>query len=85
MALPNSMRPAEALSFGYVKEWRQVVTRLGRWVDFDHDYKTMEPDYMESIWWVVKSLWDKGLIYEAIIFSHIVRAVLRYYPTMSFH
>ena len=48
----------------YVKEWRQIVTRLGRWVDFDHDYKTMEPDYMESIWWVVKSLWDKGLIYE---------------------
>jgi len=48
----------------YVKEWRQIVTRLGRWVDFDHDYKTMEPDYMESIWWVIKSLWDKGLIYE---------------------
>ncbi len=48
----------------YVKEWRQIVTRLGRWVDFDHDYKTMDPDYMESIWWVVKSLWDKGLIYE---------------------
>ncbi len=48
----------------YVKEWRQIVTRLGRWVDFDHDYKTMDPDYMESIWWVIKSLWDKGLIYE---------------------
>jgi isoleucyl-tRNA synthetase len=48
----------------YVKEWRQIVTRLGRWVDFDNDYKTMDPDYMESIWWVIKSLWDKGLIYE---------------------
>lgn len=48
----------------YVKEWRQTITRLGRWVDFDHDYKTMEPDYMESIWWVFKSLWEKGLIYE---------------------
>ena len=47
----------------YVKEWRQTITRLGRWVDFDNDYKTMDPDYMESIWWVVKSLWDKGLIY----------------------
>ena len=47
----------------YVKEWRATITRLGRWVDFDNDYKTMEPDYMESIWWVVKSLWDKGLIY----------------------
>ena len=48
----------------YTGEWRDIITRTGRWVDFDHDYKTMEPDYMESIWWVVKSLWEKGLIYE---------------------
>ncbi|HUX19591.1 MAG TPA: isoleucine--tRNA ligase, partial [Spirochaetia bacterium] len=48
----------------YTKEWRAVITRLGRWVDFDNDYKTMEPDYMESIWWVVKKLWDSGLVYE---------------------
>ena len=48
----------------YVKEWRTIITRLGRWVDFDHDYKTMDPDYMESIWWIMKRLWDKGLIYE---------------------
>jgi len=48
----------------YVKEWRQTITRLGRWVDFDHDYKTMESGYMESIWWVMKTLWDKGLLYE---------------------
>ncbi|GHV10553.1 isoleucine--tRNA ligase [Spirochaetia bacterium] len=48
----------------YVKEWRQVITRLGRWVDFDNDYKTMDSDYMETIWWVMKTLWDKGLLYE---------------------
>ena len=48
----------------YVKEWRETITRLGRWVDFDNDYKTMESDYMESIWWVMKSLWEKGLLYE---------------------
>jgi len=48
----------------YTKEWRTVNTRLGRWVDFDNDYKTMDPDYMETIWWVFKTLWDKGLIYE---------------------
>ncbi|MDR0599150.1 MAG: isoleucine--tRNA ligase [Treponema sp.] len=48
----------------YVKEWRQVITRLGRWVDFDNDYKTMDPAYMETIWWVVKSLWEKELLYE---------------------
>lgn len=48
----------------YVNEWKGTITRLGRWVDFDNDYKTMNPDYMESIWWVMKSLWDKGLLYE---------------------
>src|SRR5208283_2171476 len=48
----------------YTKEWRKVITRLGRWVDFDNDYKTMDPDYMETIWWVVSELWKKGLVYE---------------------
>ena len=48
----------------YVSEWRRIVTRLGRWVDFDNDYKTMDLDYMESIWHVMKSLWEKGLLYE---------------------
>ena len=48
----------------YTREWEQVVTRMGRWVDFEHDYKTMDMSYMESIWWVFKSLWAKNLIYE---------------------
>ncbi len=48
----------------YVREWRHTITRLGRWVDFDNDYKTMDVWYMESLWWVVKQLWDKGLIYR---------------------
>jgi len=48
----------------YAGEWRKIITRSGRWVDFDHDYKTMDPNYMESIWWVVKSLWEKDLLYK---------------------
>ena len=48
----------------YVAEWRSTITRLGRWVDFDDDYKTMDPWYMESVWWVFKQLWDKGLVYK---------------------
>lgn len=48
----------------YSKEWRNIITRLGRWVDFDNDYKTMDTDYMESVWWVFKSLWDKNLVYR---------------------
>jgi isoleucyl-tRNA synthetase len=49
----------------YVGEWRDVVTRMGRWVDFDDDYKTMDPSFMESVWWVFKKLWDAGRIYRA--------------------
>ncbi|MEM7216742.1 MAG: isoleucine--tRNA ligase [Pseudomonadota bacterium] len=48
----------------YTSQWREIITRLGRWVDFDDDYKTMDVSFMESVWWVVKQLWDKGLIYQ---------------------
>jgi len=49
----------------YVGEWRKTVTRMGRWVDFDNDYKTMEPGFMESVWWVFKQLWDQGRVYRS--------------------
>jgi isoleucyl-tRNA synthetase len=44
--------------------WETLTERIGRWVDFENDYKTMDPDFMESVWWVFKQLWDKGLIYR---------------------
>ena len=49
----------------YTAEWQETVTRQARWVDFEHDYKTMDLDYMESVIWAFKQLWDKGLVYEA--------------------
>ncbi|MYA21741.1 MAG: class I tRNA ligase family protein, partial [Gemmatimonadetes bacterium] len=48
----------------YTAEWQRLIERLGRWVDWDNQYRTMDPDFMESVWWVFKSLWDKGLVYE---------------------
>jgi isoleucyl-tRNA synthetase len=48
----------------YTDEWRAYVTRQARWVDFDNDYKTLDPSYMESVIWAFKQLWDKGLAYE---------------------
>ena len=48
----------------YTSEWQKTINRIGRWVDFDNDYKTMDPWYMESVWWVVKQLWEKDLIYR---------------------
>ena len=48
----------------YTDEWREYVTRQARWVDFDNDYKTLDPSFMESVIWAFKQLWDKGLAYE---------------------
>lgn len=48
----------------YVKEWEETVTRTGRWIDFKNDYKTMNPQFMEVIWWVFSQLCDKGLVYR---------------------
>ncbi|MEK7433667.1 MAG: isoleucine--tRNA ligase [Cyanobacteriota bacterium] len=48
----------------YTTEWRKTINRLGRWVDMDDNYKTMDKNFMESVWWVFKQLWDKGLVYE---------------------
>ena len=48
----------------YTKEWRRIIRRLGRWVDFDNDYKTMDSWFMESIWWTFSELWQKGLVFK---------------------
>nr|WP_181762885.1 isoleucine--tRNA ligase [Rhodococcus spelaei] len=48
----------------YTDEWRDYVTRQARWVDFDNDYKTLDLDFMESVMWAFKELYDKGLIYQ---------------------
>lgn len=49
----------------YSDEWRTRVARLGRWIDFDNDYKTMDLKFMESCWYVFKQLFDKGLVYRS--------------------
>ncbi|KAG2607498.1 hypothetical protein PVAP13_4NG249900 [Panicum virgatum] len=48
----------------YVSEWEAVVTRTGRWIDFKNDYKTMDINFMESVWWVFAQLWKKELVYK---------------------
>jgi isoleucyl-tRNA synthetase len=48
----------------FTGQWEKTITRMGRWVDFKNDYKTMDTDYMESVWWLFKQAWDKGLIYK---------------------
>lgn len=48
----------------YTEEWKEYVTRQARWVDFDNGYKTMDLNFMESVMWAFKTLYDKGLIYQ---------------------
>lgn len=48
----------------FVHEWGKTVHRIGRFVEFENSYKTMDPTYMESVWWALKQIWDQGLIYE---------------------
>lgn len=57
-------------------EWERIIDRLGRWVDFEHNYKTMETSFMESVWWGFSQLYEKGLVYEG-------RRVILYCPRCS--
>ena len=70
----------------YTAEWEKTITRVGRWVDFKNDYKTMDPQYMESVWWVVKQLWEKDLIYrgfKVVPFSTALSTVLSNFEATS--
>ena len=62
----NFNEACRSIVLRYTSEWRETVDRMARWVDFENDYKTMDRDFMESVWWVFKQLWDKGLIYEGV-------------------
>lgn len=54
----------QSIVLRYTSQWKHTIKRMGRWVDFENGYRTMDKNYMESIWWVFKTLFDKGLIYE---------------------
>jgi isoleucyl-tRNA synthetase len=50
--------------FTYVKEWRKLTERIGYWIDMDHPYITLDNNYIETAWWILKQYFDQGLIYE---------------------
>jgi len=57
--------------FRYTDQWKGLLQRVGRWVDFDDTYATLDNDYMESIWWVFKQIWDKDMVYTGFKSMHI--------------
>ena len=63
----------------YTKEWQKTITRLGRWVDWDNQYRTMDLSFMESVWWGFSQLFEKGLCYQGykvVPYSPRITAVL---------
>jgi len=66
MGIPKYNSECRAIVMRYQQEWRATVERMGRWIDFDNGYKTMDPRFMESVWWVFKSLYEKGLVYRGV-------------------
>lgn len=64
MGVANYNAECKSIVQRYTAEWEKTVTRLGRWIDFKNDYKTMDPEYMESVWWVFQTMFKKGLVYR---------------------
>jgi isoleucyl-tRNA synthetase len=64
LGLEKFNEACRASVLAYTKDWERYVTRQARWVDFENDYKTLDPSYMESVMWAFKTLHDKGLVYE---------------------
>jgi isoleucyl-tRNA synthetase len=50
--------------FEFLEDWTALTERIGYWVDLEHPYRTLDPDYIESVWWALKSMWDKDLLFE---------------------
>ena len=55
----------------YAHEWEKIIPRIGRWADMKNAYRTMDKPFMESVWWVFKQLYDKGLVYEDYRSMHV--------------
>lgn len=64
--IENFNRQCRESVFRYVKEWEELTDRIGFWVDMEHPYVTLDNDFIETGWWIIKELWDQGLLYEGL-------------------
>jgi isoleucyl-tRNA synthetase len=64
MGIDKYNAECRAIVMRYSSEWRKTVERMARWIDFDNDYKTLNPTFMETVWWVFKQLFDKDQVYR---------------------
>ncbi|KAF8322304.1 hypothetical protein DL93DRAFT_2106240 [Clavulina sp. PMI_390] len=66
MGIPAYNAECRAIVMRYASEWKKTIERVGRWIDFEDDYKTLNPTFMESVWWVFGEMFDKGLVYRGL-------------------
>lgn len=67
MGIDKYNAECRAIVMRYSSDWRTTVSRLGRWIDFDNDYKTLYPWFMESVWWVFKEIYKKDMVYRGYV------------------
>ncbi|MED6257680.1 hypothetical protein ATANTOWER_029598 [Ataeniobius toweri] len=66
MGIAEYNKQCRSIVMRYSHEWETSVSRMGRWIDFKNDYKTLYPWFMETVWWVFKQLYDKGFVYQGV-------------------
>ena len=84
MGIANYNNECRKIVMKYAHDWRYIVGRFGRWIDFDNDYKTMNTSFMESEWWVFKEIYKKGLVYrgcKVMPYSTACKTVLSNFET----
>lgn len=64
MGIPAYNAECRGIVQRYTDDWKKTIERMGRWIDFENNWKTMDPEYMESVWWVFSELFKKGQIYR---------------------
>ncbi|MFT7645106.1 MAG: isoleucyl-tRNA synthetase [Candidatus Paceibacteria bacterium] len=69
--IKNFNEQARDVVMEYADDWKRIIPRMGRFADMEDDYKTMDSSYTESVWWVFKSLHEKGLVYEGFKSMHL--------------
>lgn len=66
LTIPRYNAECRSIVMRYSSAWRATVIRMGRWIDFDEGYRTMDWKFMESVWWVFGTLWQKGEVYRGL-------------------
>ncbi len=66
LTIPKYNAECRAIVMKYASEWKVMVEKMGRWIDFDNGYKTMDFKFMESTWWTFGQLWEKGMVYRGM-------------------